>query len=468
METGYCEVEKTVLEKITPREEEKKRVEEALRTVVEALRSVLRERGVEAEVTVQGSFAHDTWLSGDRDVDVFVLYPQAWSEEELRGKGFEIILEASRRLGNYQLRYAQHPYVRVRVGEVEADVVPGYKASSAKEVKTAVDRTPLHTAYVNSRLTDELRAGVRLLKRFMKGVGVYGAEVKTRGFSGYAAELLVIHYGGFRQVLAEASKWRPPVFVDTVGGGQQLYKSLRRRYPDSLLYMPDPVDPARNVAANVGARALYTFILAASCYLKNPSEEYFFPRTTESCVEEVAGAAKNRGVVAIEYALETPLPPDVIWGEAYRVRDAVVGLLATLGVEVYDADAWTDESRRAVILVETASILLPAYKLHRGPMPPEPERALDFLLKHLEKGDMVWVSWEGELRALSKRGVETVVELLRARWREYSVAPHFKDVEPSVYPVDGHGFKRLADMGASRWACNFISKTPSWMAKCIS
>lgn len=468
MESGHGEIERAVLEKITPREEERKSVEEAVRTIVEALRGVLRERGVEAEVTVQGSFAHDTWLSGDRDVDVFILYPQTWSEEELRGKGFELILEACKKLGNYQLRYAQHPYVRVRIGEVEADVVPGYKAPSAREVKTAVDRTPLHTAYVNSRLTDQLRAGVRLLKKFMKGVGVYGAEVKTRGFSGYAAELLVIHYGGFRLVLEEASKWRPPVFIDTVGGGQQLYKSLRRKYPDSLVYMPDPVDPARNVAANVGPRALYTFILAANCYLKHPSEEYFFPKTQAPSMEEVLGAAKNRGIVAVEYVLDNPLPPDVIWGEVYRVRDAVVGLLATLGVEVYDADAWTDESRRAVILVETPSIYLSAHKLYRGPAPPEPERALDFLFKHLGKGDIVWVSWDGELRALSKRPVDTVANLLKTRWREYSVAPHFKGVEPLVYVLDEPGVERLIEIGAFTWASSFISKTPSWMAKCIS
>ena len=31
----------------------------------------------------------------------------------------------------------------------------------------------------------------------MQGIGVYGAEIKVGGFSGYLCELLVMKYGGF-------------------------------------------------------------------------------------------------------------------------------------------------------------------------------------------------------------------------------------------------------------------------------
>jgi len=43
------------------------------------------------------------------------------------------------------------------------------------------------------------------LKQFMKGIGVYGSELRRRGFSGYLTELLVINYGSFLGVLKEAS-----------------------------------------------------------------------------------------------------------------------------------------------------------------------------------------------------------------------------------------------------------------------
>ncbi|NIS30872.1 MAG: tRNA CCA-pyrophosphorylase, partial [Actinobacteria bacterium] len=54
------------------------------------------------------------------------------------------------------------------------------------------DRTPFHAAYVEGRLNDELAAEVRVLKQLLEGIGVYGSDLKTRGFSGYLTELLVL------------------------------------------------------------------------------------------------------------------------------------------------------------------------------------------------------------------------------------------------------------------------------------
>jgi tRNA adenylyltransferase (EC 2.7.7.25) len=54
---------------------------------------------------------------------------------------------------------------------------------------------------VISNLHREQKDEVRLLKKFMKGIGVYGAEIKVKGFSGYVAELLVYFYDSFRNVL---------------------------------------------------------------------------------------------------------------------------------------------------------------------------------------------------------------------------------------------------------------------------
>ena len=46
---------------------------------------------------------------------------------------------------------------------------------------------------------------MRLLKKFLKSVGVYGAEIATSGFSGYVTEILILKYGSFESVLQEIS-----------------------------------------------------------------------------------------------------------------------------------------------------------------------------------------------------------------------------------------------------------------------
>ncbi len=97
----------------------------------------------------------------------------------------------------------------------DVDFVPCYTIKNAEELKSAVDRTILHTEYVKKNLKPEQRNEVLLLKKFMESIHTYGAEFKVGGFSGYLCELLIINYGTFIEVLEAASeKWRPKTVID--------------------------------------------------------------------------------------------------------------------------------------------------------------------------------------------------------------------------------------------------------------
>ncbi|ADV64892.1 CCA tRNA nucleotidyltransferase [Desulfurococcus mucosus] len=461
-------VEDAVLKLIKPSKEEYLHVLGVYETIAGTLKKVLSEHGVEAEVTLQGSIAHDTWLSGDRDMDIFVLYPESWSIEELKTKGFKLIVEAAGRLGGYELRYAEHPYVRVRVSDVEADIVPAFNISDPARVRTAVDRTPFHTRFVREKLTPEMRDQARLLKKFMKGINVYGAEVKTKGFSGYAVELLIAKYGSLRRVLEEASQWNPPVYIDTLGVDKGFWKEFRRKYPDSVVYMPDPVDPMRNVTANVSLKSLSTLTLASRCYMANPSPVFYGLGSRQPQPEELAGRLAGRCIVLVEYVLNEKLPPDVVWGELNRVRDALVKLLHNMGFHVIDSSPWSDEDKYSAILVELEACNLPVYRHYTGPATRFGERALSFISKHLASGVGLWIDERGLLNALAPRKYTDVTQLLVERAWEYSVAPHFKGRRPSIRILDSDTVRELAGKGALTWVSEFVLKTPSWMEKCIS
>jgi len=464
------EVELRVLQSIKPRAEEYNLIWSTCERVMGVLKEVLKEHSVQADVTVQGSVAHDTWLSGDRDIDVFVLFPEKWGREDLENKGFPLILEAAKRIGNYETLYAEHPYVRIRIDDVEVDVVPGLKLNEPARAKTAVDRTPFHTMYVNSVLTSELKDRVRLLKKFMKAIGVYGAEVKTRGFSGYAVELLVAVYGGFREVLEEAASWKPPVFVNTLGGKftSELVKALKSKYPDSCIYMPDPVDPMRNVTASVSLKSLVTFIVASKCYLKSP-DVVFFVEPADPDLGELMEALKDRCIVAVTYSMREPLPPDVMWGEIQRVASRLAKLLEVLGFNVIDYSAWTNEKDVCVLIVELDACTLRKYKHYRGPCVfHEDERVFNFIRKHVGSGYGPWITREGCLESLGVRGEVDVTRILESKWSEYSVSPHLRSVKPSVEVANEDVISRLLKAGAGKWLRSFILKTPTWMEKCIS
>jgi tRNA nucleotidyltransferase (CCA-adding enzyme) len=104
---------------------------------------------------------------------------------------------------------------------VRVNVVPCY-AVGPKQWKSAADRSPYHVDLVRSLPADS-KTQMKLLKRFMKSIGVYGAEIQTQGFSGYVAEVLVMKHGSLEGVLGWFADFHP-------------------HGADRLFSLPDPVD----------------------------------------------------------------------------------------------------------------------------------------------------------------------------------------------------------------------------------
>lgn len=220
-----------------------------------------------------GSVAKGTHL-WPCDLDLFLCYPQETPEEHLEQNGLEIaerLLERPRRL------YASHPYLRGEFNGFEVDVVPCYRIEPGQSPQTAVDRTPLHTAHVRERLSLEGARQVRLLKSLCKGLGVYGAESAVGGLSGYLCELLIIGYGDLTGLLQGIAEWRPPVKLECTDGGLVHSTGVRKKPDEAVLWIADPVDRRRNVAAAVSEASLATLILGARELLERPLRQIFFP-----------------------------------------------------------------------------------------------------------------------------------------------------------------------------------------------
>ena len=98
---------------------------------------------------------------------------------------------------------------------INVDIVPAYKIKNAEERGTAVDRTQLHNEFVNSNLNVRQRDEVRVLKAFLKAHGIYGAEARIEGFSGYLCELLIYHYGTFANLVTAMANLKLPLIINT-------------------------------------------------------------------------------------------------------------------------------------------------------------------------------------------------------------------------------------------------------------
>ncbi|MEM2822988.1 MAG: CCA tRNA nucleotidyltransferase [Thermofilaceae archaeon] len=354
-----------VLRRVTPSPEERERVGAVVENVVEGLRKAVAELALRAEVEVEGSYAKDTWLSGDVDVDVFLLFDTGVSLEELRAGGLAAARMAAQLVGARCVeRFASHPYLTLLLDACSIDVVPAYRVPSPLQIRSPVDRTPFHTSYVKRRLDEkpELRKDVRILKRFAKGTGVYGAEVKVEGFSGYLLELLVIHYGSFPDFIRSAARWKPYKVIIDIEGHYPNKRSILERFKDPLVVI-DPVDPDRNVASPVSLESLSRFIAAARAFLRKPSIHFFYPVTPEP--RQLEALLEGRAVAAVKLRVPT-LPEDILWGQVKRALRALQSGLERFGFPVIGASAWA-EGGEVVLLFELETLELPPLERHEGP-----------------------------------------------------------------------------------------------------
>jgi tRNA nucleotidyltransferase (CCA-adding enzyme) len=345
-----------VRERIDPSADERDRMADAAATLLERVESATADLPVDTDAIQVGSTARGTWLSGDRDIDLFVRFPADLDRETLERYGLQV---GHAVLPDGHEEYAEHPYVKGEFEGFEVDLVPCYDVDDATEIQSAVDRTPFHTEYLRERLTDDLAADVRVCKRFLKGIGVYGSDLRTRGFSGYLTELLVIEYGGFRPLLDAAADWRPPVALDPDGHGTATF--------DDPLVVIDPTDPERNVAAVCSAENVARLQHYARDLLADPRGELFFPPDSRPLsADALRRHLERRGTIPVAVVFETP---DVVDDQLYpQLRRSLSGVRSELDRREFDVlRATTFADDRAVLLCELAVAERPAIQRHGGP-----------------------------------------------------------------------------------------------------
>jgi len=394
---------RAVRRQVEPTGAERERLEQAAHEVIGRAEAALEERGIDGDVMLVGSTARNTWIAGDRDVDVFVRFPTAVDREKLEAVGLDI---GHAVLPDGHEEYAEHPYVVGEVDGYDVDLVPCYDVEDATAIQSAVDRTPFHTEYLQARLDDDLADDVRLTKAFLKGIGVYGSDLRTQGFSGYLTELLVLEHGGFRSLVEAAAEWHPPVRFDPETHGTATFE-------DDLVVI-DPIDPERNVAAALSTTNLARFQHYARELLAEPLESLFEPVDPDPLDPEAVRAAfDERGTTPVAVTFETPdLVEDDLYPQLEKSLDGIRGLLDRHGFDVLRAAAFAGE--RAVLLFELEVAERPAVERHVGPPVHVREHAEGFYEKYADSD--VYGPFVSEDRYVveRQRAYRTATELLES------------------------------------------------------
>ncbi|HVO85992.1 MAG TPA: CCA tRNA nucleotidyltransferase, partial [Candidatus Eisenbacteria bacterium] len=429
------------------------------------------EFGVEAIVRVEGSVAKDTWLSGEPDIDVFMRVPATVPRMSLG----EVCLKVAKKAtaGSRQVeRFADHPYIEAFVDDIRVNIVPCYEAKPGKWL-SATDRTPFHTDYMRRHLSDQLRKEVRLLKKFMKGIGVYGAEIKIGGLSGYLCELLTLYCGSFVDTLKFFSDYRQGIVVDIEGYYRDRKSELKLLFTEPLIVV-DPIDKGRNVASAVQSQKLYTLVAAAQTFLRDPRLNFFYPNETKRlAVDELKKRLSGHGSAMVFVTFgKVDAVPDVLWGQLYKSQRSLRKLVQLSDFAVLRDTAWSDEKRLNMFVFELEDSRISGVKKHLGPPLDKQHECEKFLSKYRNNADVMsgpYVEdgrWIVQLRRKHVDVRSLLHHRLKGGGKEAGVADRLSKVMSS-------GFRTLVDSEIIEtyrknkefavFLTDFLSGRPKWL-----
>jgi len=386
-------------------------------------------------VLMGGSFAKGTWLPKHVDLDIFVKLDPSTPVERFEKVGLEIGSVATRGFPTGK-KYAQHPYTEATVKGVRVNIVPCFDVK-AGDWRSAADRSPYHVELVDG-LPENRKNQIRLLKLFMNGVGVYGAEIQRQGFSGYVAEVLVIRHGGFESVIRWFANYIMPA---------------NRR----LFSLPDPVDEGRDLGIAVSGRSLGRMVLASREFLRRPSLAYF---------GEMKGkvhTSMDESVYAILFTHEG-MSEDTLWGELRKTLRHVVRHLEVQGFDIARAMAASDNISKSAILLIPEFTELPAVEQRVGPTVDRRKDVESFISTNSKRSRLVWVDDDARVRLLRPRRYTRLhpllVDVIRGRAGPIGASKEIEDgMKKSGVVLRGRALTRAAS--SSEWVRDGIREITS-------
>nr|AIF06778.1 CCA-adding enzyme (cca) [uncultured marine group II/III euryarchaeote KM3_195_B08] len=348
---GLSSIKKTVLKKIKPSIKEEERELKVAEEIITKLKNTLPKN---YKVRLTGSVAKGTFLKNSADLDIFILVPTSVRKDKL----FGIVENAAKKAfpkNKSEVKYAEHPYVRLEGFGRRVDLVPAYEITYIEERASAVDRSVLHTGYINGQIKEREKDEVRLLKQFLKMHDLYGAEIKVQGFSGYLCELLILEYGTFFNLLKDAEKWKFPFSIDL----EKYYNSeedVLKRFETKNITVVDPVDKNRDVSSIVSDEVLYRFMVVARSFLKKPSKKFFERRRFDS---RKTKAYLKRHANLFSFSFNHPsIVDDILWGQLRKLGKRIVKYLSDLDFTILDYYLHSDGGK-ITILIESLERELP-------------------------------------------------------------------------------------------------------------
>ncbi|MEK6936296.1 MAG: nucleotidyltransferase domain-containing protein [Nanoarchaeota archaeon] len=277
------------LEIIKPSAEEKQEINKIGLEFAKDLQWKLKKRKIKAEVFIGGSLAKGTLIKKDNyDIDMFVRFE---NEKD--------ILKLGSLLKKAKVVHGSRDYYHFNINGVLIEVVPVLKIKKPEQAQNVTDLSYFHVNYVLKKIKKDKKIieGIMLAKSFCRAQNCYGAESYVNGFSGYALELLICHYGSFENFLRQVVKCnsKDKIIIDDTGfyKGRNILIELNESKINSPIILIDPTFKERNACAGLSDNTFEKFKKSCEEFLKKPSTNFFVIKDIKEELEKKYGKELN-------------------------------------------------------------------------------------------------------------------------------------------------------------------------------
>jgi tRNA nucleotidyltransferase (CCA-adding enzyme) len=294
---------KEVLEKINPSEEDLKFIKETLEEFKEKIERRIKEKKIDADVFVGGSFAKGTLIKKkDYDIDIFIRFDIKYRNENLSSITKNLLKNL-----DYSVIHGSRDYFRISIRkDIFFEVVPVLEIKNPKEAQNITDLSYFHVKYIKQKISDKISDDIKLAKVFCHANNSYGAESYINGFSGYALELLIHYYKSFSRFIETVARMKSREIIDI----DKLHKDKRMVMLDinsaklkSPIILIDPTYRQRNALAALSEETFLKFQKVCKDFLKNPSEKFF--ETKRIDFEKIEKDAKKKKYEFVSLMIKT-------------------------------------------------------------------------------------------------------------------------------------------------------------------
>lgn len=299
---------KKQIEIIKPNKEILEKIKNISEEISNKLKIKLKDKKIEAEIFIGGSLAKDTMIKTDDniyDIDLFVRFNKKYNDTISR------ILEGLVEEKTNKI-HGSRDYFQIKKNNIIVEIIPVIKIIKPNEAKNVTDLSYFHVKYVLNKINKKKKLSdeIRLAKSFSHSNDSYGAESYIKGFSGYALELLIIHYGSFLKFIKKIAelKENEKLIIDD----NKLYKKksdVLRELNESKLNSPiiliDPTFKERNALSGLGLETFIKFKKSCKEFLKNPKIDAFIKKDLaleyskySNLIKLIISTTKQKGDIA--------------------------------------------------------------------------------------------------------------------------------------------------------------------------